>query len=614
MKKIISIASLGMLLVTGQAVPAFATATSVSTATISTTPPADFKTTDQTPSSIGLSWAPVEGAQQYRVQVSKTPDMANAFYVRSTGSNPNMDLRDLSAGTTYYFKVRVINLDGTNVSPYGNSISVATKAAPAPLPAVANPLTVSSYNVHCANCSDESANYWSNRKSAVISQIKSKMPDVIGLQEASQGWLKDSNGNQINLSQFEDLQNGLNAAGAPYQVTNTHRNNCVNSATPTNCVYQDRGASQGTKIMYNKNTVSLISEGSYRLPANDPAANQRYVAWAIMQQTSTNKKFFVADTHLQPGDGTANYDARKMQSQKLVEVIKEKNPENLPTFIVGDMNSSKWAEPYNEPYDIFVKNGYIDPIGGTAKSTLASGYATAEKMINAKYGTYNGFNPQLKQPSSTSSRYLGSHIDYIFTSKMRVSQWEMALNIDSKGLIQGTVPSDHNMLIATAELPEVPTLSAIAKKAIALNGTLGIATGKEVYMKDGGAYQRYEKGFILWHPRTGAFENKGSIRSKWAGTGYESGWMGYPKSDEISSINGGVYQLYENGAIYWSPASGTRISFGGIRNLYGSMGYEKGRLGYPTSDEYKTSTGVSQNFQGGRINWSATNGNSISLK
>jgi endonuclease/exonuclease/phosphatase family metal-dependent hydrolase len=620
MKKSISIVSLGLILTAGYITPAFASTNSVQIKTLTASSPSGMKTTDQTPYSVGLSWTPITGAPQYRVQFSNNSDMSDASYARSFGNTPNIDIRDLTPGTTYYFKVRVINTDGSNVSPYSSAITVATKPQPSVLPAIEKPLKVATFNVRCANCAGTEPDYlpWDKRRDAVITQIKGKMPDVIGLQEASQGWLKDpATGNQINLSQFEDLTQRLNAAGAPYALTNSNRNNCVNSFTPTNCVYADQGASQDAKIIYNKNTVSLVSQGSTQLPANDPTANGRYISWAILQQTSTNKKFFVADTHLQPGDGTANYDARKTQAQKMVEVINTKNPEKLPTFIVGDMNASKWSQPDNAPYEVFTKAGYVDPIGGTAFTSIASGYAPAEKMINTKYASYNGFDRQLSAPADASDRYLGRHIDYIFTSKMRVGAWEQVLNVDVNGVLQGVVPSDHNMIMATVDLPnapEAPVLSAIAKKAIELNGSLGAVVGKEVSSADGGGYQKYEKGFILWHPRTGAFENKGSIRSKWATQGYEGGWMGYPKTDEVQSINGGVYQVYESGAIYWSPTSGTRISKGGIRAIWGSLGYEKGRLGYPTSDEYATAIGFSQNYQNGKINWSYTGANSIVMK
>lgn len=613
MKKALSIASLGILLTISQAAPVFAANIPISMATPATAAPAEFKTTDQTSSSIGLSWSPVTNAPQYRIQVSKNADLSNSVWLRSIKDNPNIDVRDLSPGTAYYFKVRVINPDGSSVGPYGPVLKVSTKAQPAALPAIANPLKVSSFNVRCANCSGDEPDYlpWDKRRDTVVAQIKSKMPDVIGLQETSQAWLKDANGKSINLSQFEDLKNRLNTAGASYEVTNPNRNNCVDSTRPTNCVYADKGASLGTKIFYNKNTVTLVSQGSSALPKLATDSGPRYMSWASFKQNSTGKNFFVANAHLTPGSGAEYYDLRKQQALKVTQVINEKNTSSLPVLITGDMNSSKWSTPDNAPYDTYVKAGYVDPVGGTAFTSLASGYATAEKMINTKYGSYNGFKRQLTAPAGASARYLGSHIDYIFTSKMRVGAFEEVLNVDANGLLQGVIPSDHNMLMTTVELP---ALSAISTKALALNGSLGLAVDKEVYMTDGGGYQRYEKGFILWHPRTGAFENKNAIRAKWASAGYQKGWMGYPKTDEVASVNGGIYQVYEKGVIYWTGTTGAHISFGGIREIYGSLGYEKGRLGYPTTDEYVTASGVSQDYQGGRINWSPTGANSVTLK
>lgn len=451
-----SILSLGILLAISQVTPAFALTNPISMETLSTVPPANFKTTDQTPTSIGLSWDAVANAPQYRIQVSKNADMSNSIWVRSIGNSPKVDIRDLSAATAYYFKVRVINLDGSSVTSYSNVLKVATKIQPAPLPAISNPLKAASFNVRCANCSGSEPEYlpWDKRRDTVVSQIKSKMPDVIGLQEVSQGWLKDpQTGASINLSQFEDLKQRLNVAGAPYEVTNSHRNNCVKSTTPSNCVYADQGASLGTRIFYNKNTVSMLSQGSVELPKLATQTSGRYAAWASFKQLSTGKNFFVVDAHLTPGTGSAYYDLRKQQAVRITQLIAEKNTSKLPVIITGDMNSSKWAKPDNAPYNAFIKAGFIDPIGGTAFTSLASGYAPAEKMINTKYGSYNGFNRQMNAPSNASSRYLGSHIDYIFTSKMRVGAFEQVVNVNSTGLLQGVIPSDHNMIMATVGLP-----------------------------------------------------------------------------------------------------------------------------------------------------------------
>jgi hypothetical protein len=47
----------------------------------------------------------------------------------------------------------------------------------------------------------------------------------------------------------------------------------------------------------------------------------------------------------------------------------------------------------------------------------------------------------------------GSNMDYIFTTPMRTLEWETVLDLDSNGKLEGTIPSDHNMIVATVLLP-----------------------------------------------------------------------------------------------------------------------------------------------------------------
>ena len=149
------------------------------------------------------------------------------------------------------------------------------------------------------------------------------------------------------------------------------------------------------------------------------------------------------------------------------------------------------------------------------------------------------------------------------------------------------------------------------------NGTLGYPVSDEVRgLKNGGAYQKYQGGVIIWSPATGAQVSLGGIRTTWAASGYEKGPLGYPITSEIDGLrNGGVYQCFEGGCILWSPASGSWISTGGIRTVWGSTGFENGALGYPTSNEYSTGPGgaVAQNYQGGVIYWNPA-GSSVIYK
>jgi peptidoglycan/xylan/chitin deacetylase (PgdA/CDA1 family) len=141
-------------------------------------------------------------------------------------------------------------------------------------------------------------------------------------------------------------------------------------------------------------------------------------------------------------------------------------------------------------------------------------------------------------------------------------------------------------------------------------GGLGYPTTDEIGgLVRGGVYQMYEGGAIIWSPASGAHYSFGAIRQVWAGTGYERGGLGYPTTNEIGGlVRGGVYQMYQGGAIIWSPASGAHYSFGAIRQAWAATDYERGRLGYPTSGEYVSGAGVAQNYEGGRINWTASGG------
>ncbi|WP_208740100.1 endonuclease/exonuclease/phosphatase family protein, partial [Arthrobacter agilis] len=141
---------------------------------------------------------------------------------------------------------------------------------------------------------------------------------------------------------------------------------------------------------------------------------------------------------------------RKQQATAITAAIRSNNPQNLPVIAVGDFNSHKWTNPSNAPYDVMVGAGLIDPLGNTYKADLPSGQATVEKRIRTNFDSYNGF---LSKANARNDFGNGTYIDYIFTSKMRVSEWETVANVDSNRNFIGVIPSDHNMIRATVGLP-----------------------------------------------------------------------------------------------------------------------------------------------------------------
>jgi len=137
------------------------------------------------------------------------------------------------------------------------------------------------------------------------------------------------------------------------------------------------------------------------------------------------------------------------------------------------------------------------------------------------------------------------------------------------------------------------------------NGFLGLPTTDELNTKDNkGRYNNFEGGSIYWTAEKGAFEVHGDIRAKWMALGGESGFLGYPLTDETTTPDKiGRYNHFQGGSIYWTPLTGAYEVHGLIRNKWANLGWEKSSLGYPISDELKCSDNVGRytKFQGGVI-------------
>ncbi|WP_436786727.1 arylsulfotransferase family protein [Yinghuangia sp. YIM S10712] len=137
-------------------------------------------------------------------------------------------------------------------------------------------------------------------------------------------------------------------------------------------------------------------------------------------------------------------------------------------------------------------------------------------------------------------------------------------------------------------------------------GVLGYPTTDETATPDGvGRFTHFQGGSIYWTPSTGATIVRGAIRDKWEATGWELGVLGYPTTDETGTPDGvGRFNHFQGGSIYWTPSTWSHVVRGDIKATWASLGWELGRLGYPTTDEYRLANGNQrQDFQHGSIVW-----------
>jgi glucose/arabinose dehydrogenase len=206
-------------------------------------------------------------------------------------------------------------------------------------------------------------------------------------------------------------------------------------------------------------------------------------------------------------------------------------------------------------------------------------------------------------------------------------------------------------------------LDAIDAKYAAFGGpssVLGTATSNETAIA-GGSWRSYQRGGIYWSAATGAYEVQGGIHTKYRGVGGPASW-GFPITDESAAPDGrysrfqrlligwtptygahtvangdltkylqlggpaaygvpyiderrtpdgrGSYQHFTPNSptgrsIYYYPGIGSHEVHGGIRATWASLGWERSKLGYPTSDEFAITGGRRSNFQHGYITWSA---------
>jgi uncharacterized protein with LGFP repeats len=146
-------------------------------------------------------------------------------------------------------------------------------------------------------------------------------------------------------------------------------------------------------------------------------------------------------------------------------------------------------------------------------------------------------------------------------------------------------------------------------------GLMGAALNDESPAANGGRFNRFQHGYIYWHPniKTGAHMVFGAIADKYRELGLERSPIGYPTTDEFATAKGGRRNNFQGGLIIWSQKTGARAVYGLIGAKWLALGAENSLCGFPTSDEQNWDSGVrnSKNniprisyFERGHISWS----------
>jgi len=378
---------------------------------------------------VALNWSFKTPGLHYQVQYATAANFVGgkAIIVKVASTA----IGGLPTGARYYFRVRIVNSANKAISGWSKAV---TTGAQAPADPGARPLQVASFNIR--NWKRTGGGKWSVRGPLVAATILSRRLDVVGLQEADF--------NKVGgINQIDSLLRMLNAKGAAYRV-----------------VVSGSAATAGTRIIYNSATVTPVWAGMRQLStlAGDV---KRYVVWAHFVQSSTERKFFFATTHLVSnpksvktkkcsGSQTKYYKMRKVQAGQVVAEIKARNTDGLPVILTGDMNSHKVHCPNNAPYRIYAAAGLVDPLGNPDFSKTPVN-PTAEVRIHSEWDTSNHYARKPVRHNIIN----GHHVDYVWVSKsIKTLEYEVVVKINDSTLkYVGTHPSDHNMVRASVLIP-----------------------------------------------------------------------------------------------------------------------------------------------------------------
>jgi hypothetical protein len=125
-----------------------------------------------------------------------------------------------------------------------------------------------------------------------------------------------------------------------------------------------------------------------------------------------------------------------------------------------------------------------------------------------------------------------------------------------------------------------------------------------------GWYSHFGGGSIYSSSASGTHEIHGAIRDKWAALGWERSVVGWPTTDEQVGGDGRARFTHfsRGGSIFWSAATSAHEVHGAIRTKWAALGWEKGVLGLPTTDEVAVVGGRQSSFVHGSVAWTSATG------
>ena len=254
-------------------------------------------------------------------------------------------------------------------------------------------ICVATFNIRCP--ADKTPNSWAERKARVNAMVARHGFELMGLQEATAGQIKDM------------LTPGWAYVGGG----------------------RDDGKERGefSCIFYRTERFEVAESGTFWLSESPEVAGSkswetacpRVCTWARLKDRATGKKFCHFNTHLDHMSAAARENGMVLIIKRLAKELDK----GIPVILTGDMNATPGSAPVSK-----------------ALESLRDAAAVSQTPHQGPAATFNGFKLE-RTPTA--------RIDYILVSHgVRVLSHA---TLDDKD--NGLYPSDHFPVTAVLELP-----------------------------------------------------------------------------------------------------------------------------------------------------------------
>jgi endonuclease/exonuclease/phosphatase family metal-dependent hydrolase len=318
----------------------------------------------------------------------------------------------LTDGKRYYFRVRGVDAPKTSAASSTSSAMVQTSESP---------LRVLSYNVLDASFDGEQhpggrSAPFAKRRAGELWLINRADADVLGIQEGS-SCLVHRKGEPC-WRQIDSLAAGLKPQ---YRLDDTDGTTVVDRYT-------------GDYILYAPAMVTPVGTGGHWMIGT--RSLQRFAAYQLFRVNQTGARFLFVTVHTDAPMG-AKYDAirgaetKAMLTRAATYAARRGSP---PAIYTGDFNT--YVHEYRT-HD--VSGAYMRAAG------LLDGIQVAQTLVNAKYDSLNEYYRHPRKGHGSA--------DHVYVSPgVGVRSWREVLHL-SHGRFVGTIPSDHNPIVSSVEIP-----------------------------------------------------------------------------------------------------------------------------------------------------------------